>query len=59
MTDKLIQRLLILGIVAVVLWFPVAYIALNWEPYGVFALYFVTIVVAAVLIVRKRPQAKS
>jgi uncharacterized protein (DUF58 family) len=57
--EEMVQRLLILGIVAVVLWFPVAYIALNWEPYGVFALYFVTVVVAAVLIVRKRPQANS
>ena len=55
MTEKLLQRLLILGIVAVVLWFPVAFLALNTEPYGVFALYFLAIVLAAVLIVRKRP----
>jgi hypothetical protein len=59
MTEKLVQRLLILGIVAILLWFPVAYLALNWEPFGVFGAYVVAIVVVAVLIVRKRPQANS
>jgi hypothetical protein len=33
----------------------VALLALNTEPYGVFALYLVAIIVAVVLIVRKRP----
>jgi hypothetical protein len=44
--------------VAIVTWFTVAFLALNTEPYGVFGLYLLVIVVAAVMIVRRRPGAR-
>jgi hypothetical protein len=55
--EKTVQRLLVLAIVAVILWIPVAYLAIGvlTEPYGVFGAYLLAIVIAAVLIVRKRP----